>query len=191
MSLEIVVGPMFSGKSSYAVAYIRRQIAIGKKVVAIKPDIDNRYSKDNVIVTHNQEKVPCIMWSVDTPMSPVAEMYDSDFIVIEEAQFFRGLRDMVSYLLTGWKKNILIVGLDGDARQKVFGEILDCIPLAEKVTKLNALCSVCKDGTPAPFTRYIENANKKEDSQIDIGGSNKYIAVCFKHMGPDCGCPDH
>ena len=70
MSLEIVIGPMFSGKSTYALSYIRRQKAIGKKVVVIKPNIDNRYSQDNVLVTHNREQSPCMLWDVNESLNP-------------------------------------------------------------------------------------------------------------------------
>lgn len=181
MSLEIVLGPMFSGKSSYALSYIRRQKSIGRKVIAIKPSLDNRYSENEEIVTHDQERIQCILWDVNEPISPSRVILDADCIVIEEGQFFKGLYNCVNYLLKGHGKNILIVGLDGDANQKVFEEMLHCIPLADKVTKRLALCRRCGDGTEAPFTRYTEYANRS-GLQIDVGGSNKYEAVCLKHL---------
>lgn len=180
MSLEIAVGPMFSGKSTYALSYIRRQSAIGKKVLVIKPDIDNRYSQDSVLVTHNREQSPCMMWSVEEPLNPViSDVRNADCIVLEEAQFFKGLQAFVIYALEALHKNILIVGLDGDATQSPFGDILQCIPMATHVTKLCALCRHCRDGTLAPFTRKIsDNTNR----QVDVGGSEKYESVCLKHL---------
>lgn len=178
MSLEIVLGPMFSGKSTYALSYIRRQHAINKKVVVIKPDIDKRYSDENVLVTHDQERTPCKFWRTVSPLTLIDEMRQADCIVFEEAQFFRGLRNVIMYLLRAYKKNVLIVGLDGDAHQKPFGEILDCIPWANKVTKLCALCKTCNDGTESPFTKKIQ----KDDQQVDVGGSEKYESVCLKHL---------
>lgn len=180
MSLEVVLGPMFSGKSTYALSYIRRQNAIGKKVVVIKPDIDNRYSQDSVLVTHNHEQSPCIMWNVNEPLNPMtSDVRNADCIVLEEAQFFKGLKDFVMYTLESYKKNILLVGLDGDALQSPFGDILHCIPMATHVTKLCAFCRYCKDGTLAPFTRRIcQNTSQ----QIDVGGSEKYESVCLKHL---------
>ena len=82
------------------------------------------------------------------------------------------------------RKNILVVGLDGCAQQKKFGEILDVIPLATSVTKLTALCSVCCDGTPAPFTKKVKlNWGGEECSlQVDVGGAEKYVAVCLRHL---------
>ena len=178
MALEIVVGPMFSGKSTYALSYVRRQRSIGKKVLIIKPNIDNRYSADN-LVTHDKEQIPCMVWDVSIPL-PVTtnEILHNDCIVIEEAQFFLGLKKFVTYLLQVYHKNILLVGLDGDARQKPFGEILDCIPLCSTLQKLHALCIVCKDGTIAPFTKRKVHDNE----QVIVGGSEVYSAVCMRHL---------
>lgn len=178
MSLEIVLGPMFSGKSSYALAYIRKQKAIGRSVIAIKPSIDNRYSHAEEIVTHNQERVPCVVWDSTTPLTPNRFVLQADCVVVEEAQFFTGLPTFCEYLIL-LGKNVVLVGLDGDAHRKPFREILDCIPWANKVTKLTALCSVCNDGTEAPYTRYKPNSNHS-DTQIDVGGADKYEAVCLK-----------
>lgn len=178
MSLEIVIGPMFSGKSSHAMAFVRRQRAIGKKVIVIKPNIDDRYSQESVMVTHDREQIPCKIWDVDVPLTPTSEIIEHAFIVIEEAQFFRGLQSFIQYLLQAHSKHILLVGLDGDASQQKFGEILVCIPYATSVTKLCALCSMCKDGTLAPYTRRIGNIQ----SQVDVGGRDKYVPVCLTHL---------
>ena len=176
MSLEIVLGPMFSGKSSYALAYIRKQKAIGRSVIAVKPAIDQRYSTEEVIVTHNQERTPCIVWDPTSPLSPNRFMLQADCIVVEEAQFFTRLATFCEYMVqTG--HHLVLVGLDGDAHRQPFREFLECIPWANKVTKLNALCCVCRNGTEAPYTRYKPESNQSA-SQIDVGGAEKYQAVC-------------
>ena len=180
MSLEIVLGPMFSGKSSYALSYIRKQKAIQRNVVAVKPSIDSRYSEEDEIVTHNQDKLPCLLWDSDIPVSPTRFMLQSDCIIVEEAQFFKGLPTFCEYMLK-IGKHLVLVGLDGDAHQQPFREILDCIPYANKVTKLSALCCHCKDGTEAPYTRYKSNSNQN-GSQVDVGGAEKYEAVCLRHF---------
>ena len=182
MSLDIVFGPMFSGKSSYAMSYIRRQRAIGKQVLVIKPDIDTRYSDRNAIVTHNGDQLSCTLWDTYIPLVPTSEIKNADSVVIEEAQFFKGLYSFVKWILLAKRKDILLVGLDGDASQQPFGELFQCIPYATNVTKLHALCIYCKDGTPAPFTRRtLENVN----AQVAVGGSAMYMAVCAKHLSFD------
>ena len=180
MSLEVVLGPMFSGKSTYALSYIRRQRAIDKKVVVIRPNIDNRYSSQDVLITHNREQTPCMIWNVDENLNPaLPKIRTADCIVLEEAQFFQGLETFVSYTLQAYKKDILVVGLDGDAQQRPFGEILKCIPWATSVTKLCALCKYCMDGTLAPYTKKIRGDTQE---QVDVGGENKYVSVCLKHL---------
>jgi thymidine kinase len=180
MSLEIVLGPMFSGKTSYAISYIKRQKTIHKNVLAIKPNIDNRYSLDSMLITHNKESYPCITWDVSQAFYGHSDLLMYDCIVIEEAQFFKNLENTLRILLFKHRKHILLVGLDGDANQKSFGEILQCIPFSTKVTKLQALCTFCKDGTPAHYTK--KHDTDMTDEQIDIGGSDKYTAVCLKHL---------
>ena len=91
MSLDIVLGPMFSGKSTHALSYIRRQHAIHKNVLVIKPDIDNRYSHEQMLVTHDKEQTPCVLWKTTEDLYPTESMRNADCIVFEEAQFFKGL----------------------------------------------------------------------------------------------------
>ena len=72
---------MFSGKSSHAMSYIRRQRAIGKRVVVIKPDIDMRYSNQSVMVTHNGEQLPCTLWNTDIPLTPTTDIENAEGII--------------------------------------------------------------------------------------------------------------
>lgn len=180
MSLEIVTGPMFSGKTTYAISYVQRQQSIGKRIAIIKPNIDSRYSSQSVIMSHNKQSHPCLIWDVSIAMYIAQEMLSVDCIVIEEAQFFKGLSVVVKSLLFVHKKHILVVGLNGDASQNIFGELLACIPFATKITTLSAFCSLCKDGTPAHYSK--KTGADMVDDQIDVGGTDKYIAVCLKHL---------
>jgi thymidine kinase len=170
---------MFSGKSSYALSYIRKQRAIGRYVIAVKPAIDKRYSEEE-LVTHNQDKVPCVVWDSTVPLQANRFMLQSDCVVVEEAQFFEGLPAFCQFML-GIGKDVVLVGLDGDTRRQPFRGLLDCIPWANKVTKLNALCCRCKDGMEAPYTRYKIDSLHTTD-QIDVGGAEKYEAVCVRHL---------
>jgi thymidine kinase len=181
MSLEIVIGPMFSGKSTYALSYVRRQRAIGKNVLIVKPDIDKRYSNEDVLITHDKDQIPCMMWDTEYELNPsLPSFLNSDSIVIEEAQFFKGLQNAVMWLLKAHRKDILVVGLDGDAQQNPFGEILDCIPYAKSVLKLIAYCSICRDGTLGLYTKRKNPENITE--QICVGGADMYDAVCLNHL---------
>jgi thymidine kinase len=98
----------------------------------------------------------------------------SRVILINEGQFFPDLEEFVKKILLNDKK-VYICGLDGDFERKKFGQILDLIPLCDKVTKLTSLCSICKNGTPGIFSKRI--TSEKEQTVV---GSDNYIPVCRK-----------
>lgn len=175
MSLEVVLGPMFSGKSSYIHSVIRRRVAVGIPVLVLKPAIDDRYNGTHEVVTHDNIRIPCVSLSHlnDIPRESVER---AEFIVIEEAQFFADVDSVVFNLVEEDKKDVLVVGLDGDSDRRPFGRILQCIPYADKVTKLTALCTRCRNGTPAPFThRKVADSN-----QVHVGGASDYEPLCRK-----------
>ena len=92
--------------------------------------------------------------------------------------FWRQLSAKIKLSRSGPGKKIIVGGLDGDYQQKPFGELLQLIPLAEKITRLSALCQQCLDGTPAYFTK----RTVQSDDQLLIGGAESYQPVCFKHL---------
>jgi thymidine kinase len=180
-SLKIILGCMFSGKTSELVHTSTSYVSIGTNVMNINYALDDRYDKDS-ITTHNKEKINSlnILNLVEIKNNnKYKEIYDnSEIICINEAQFFSDLKDCVLEFCYIDKKKIFICGLDGDYQQKPFGQILDLIPHAESVTKLTAFCGICKNGTLAHFTKRIV----KDDNQILIGATDKYIPVCRKHI---------
>jgi len=94
-------------------------------------------------------------------------------VLINEGQFFSDLVPAVRDMVDSMKKHVFISGLDGDFRREKFGDILDLIPVCDKVEKLSALCAVCKNGTPAIFSKRITD----ESSQVVIGSDN-YKPLC-------------
>jgi thymidine kinase len=99
------------------------------------------------------------------------------YVVIEEAQFFPDLYDVVLEMVEKRGKHLLVFGLDGDSERRPFGQVLDLIPVADTYVKLQAECRLCGDGTVALFTKrfspYI--------AQVCVGGIDIYKAVCRKH----------
>lgn len=173
--LEIIIGPMFSGKSTEIIKRIKLLQTINKKVLVVKPVIDNRYEL-NKITTHNQESVDCIVLNNLNDINfTTIESFDS--LVIDEAQFFPDLFQVIEYLLDNFNINIIVAGLDGDFQRKPIGQILTLIPLADKCIKLNSYCSLCKDRTEAPFSFRLDQSKEI----FLVGGADKYIPVCRKH----------
>ena len=195
--LEIILGSMYSGKTSRLVEIYKQCKFCDIKVAVINHSIDDRYN-DNIndinninsislMSTHDCVKIPCIktnilmnLFAEDLWNSTEDTTKDKDkwkvmtsaVILINEGQFFPDLYDFVSIML---KRNtkIYVCGLDGDFERKKFGQILDIIPLCDKVTKLTSLCSICKDGTLGIFSKRIT----VEKEQTVVGSSN-YIPVC-------------
>jgi thymidine kinase len=169
MSLDVVIGPMFSGKSSYVLSLVSRYSTLGVPVLVITHVSDNRYG-EGVVSTHDGRSVPCVHAKdlEDVDIAPYK------VIIVDEAQFFKYLVPFVEWSVDTHRKNVYLVGLDGDSNRRRFGEILDCIPLADRVHRLTAFCRQCADGTPGLFSYRREYS----DQQVIVGGSNQYEALC-------------
>jgi thymidine kinase len=183
--LELFIGPMFSGKTSKIVEIYKQCMFCSIPVAVINHSIDKRY--DNTLLsTHDKVMIPCIqtnklkdIWNYDatpdvvlTRLDDSVKLINADVILINEGQFFEDLLPAVEHMLEHNKK-IYISGLDGDFERKKFGQILDLIPLCDKVTKMTSLCGLCKDGTAGIFSKRI--TLEKEQTVV---GSNNYIPVC-------------
>lgn len=194
--LELILGPMFSSKTTRLVEIYKQCKFCNIPVVAINHTIDNRYD-DCLLSTHDKIKIPCIkttnlmdLWtdyiSLEENIDKTQRVNDkfkvanSDVILINEGQFFPDLIDFVNKLLKN-EKQIYVCGLDGDFQRKKFGQILDLIPLCDKVEKLTSLCSLCKNGTKGIFSMRL--TNEKEQTVV---GSENYIPVCRECYNINC-----
>ena len=184
--LELFIGPMFSGKTSKLVEIYKQCIFCNIPVAVINHSIDKRYD-DTLLSTHDKVMIPCIqttklidIWYYKKCESEAflhriddsCKLINSEVILINEGQFFEDLLPAVEHMLQHNKK-IYIGGLDGDFERRKFGQILDLIPLCDKVTKMTSLCSLCKNGTPGIFSKRI--TSEKEQTVV---GSDNYIPVC-------------
>ena len=176
MSLHIVIGNMFSGKTSELIRRLKRYRILGKNIVVINSSKDTR-TNSNTIHTHDGVQFECIKVEHISHSIINEEFCNADVVAIDESQFFTNLKEFVELCLF-LNKDVIIAGLDGDYKQRKFGEVLDCIPLADTVTKLSALCMDCKNGTPGPFTKRIHSS---QDLEL-VGGNDMYKAVCRNHL---------
>ena len=175
-SLKIIMGSMFSGKSSEIIRIIKRYKLLNKKIMAINHSIDTRYDEQK-IVSHDNVKMDCLSIDKLMPLIDTEDYKNSDVVVVEEAQFFDDLFNFVTLSADKYDKDVVIAGLDGNFKREPFGDILRLIPHAQSVVKLHALCMKCRDGTKASFTKRITNS----EDNILIGTSSEYIPVCRKH----------
>jgi thymidine kinase len=176
MGLSIIMGNMFSGKTSELIRRLKRLKVIDKQILVVNSAKDTR-SPEEVLKTHDNVKFKCFKVYDLYDLVDKSAFEDAEIIAIDEAQFFPNLKKFVESCLD-MGKDVILAGLDGDAFQRKWGELLDCIPMATEVTKLSALCMRCGNGNMGPFTkRTVENTELEL-----IGGSDMYEAVCQKHL---------
>ena len=172
--LELIIGNMFSGKTTEIIRRINKEKSINKRILVINYIDDNRYTTDTPsIISHDNLKVNCI--KVKKLEEINVNNYDSFFI--DEAQFFEDLYSFVLLLVDVKNKHVIVSGLDGDSFRNPFGDIIKLIPLCDTVDKLTAYCNKCNNGTPAPFSKKLII----DQRVINIGGDDKYIPVCRNH----------
>lgn len=168
--LEVICGPMFSGKTEELIRRLRRAEIAQQKIQVFKPVIDDRYSVREV-VSHSDQR------TLAMPVRWAREILDrvedeTDVVGIDEAQFFDPeLVDVVDRLAIQGRR-ILVAGLDTDYRTEPFDPMPTLMARAEYVTKLLAICVRC--GNPANRTLRVAGG----DARVEVGANDRYEAVC-------------
>ena len=176
--IEVVCGSMFSGKTEELIRRIKRATFARQRVVIFKPQIDTRYSEEEV-VSHDRNAV------MSVPLSTSAENlnylsshatstdgYDFDVVGIDEAQFFgMDLVDVCNQLANKGVR-VIIAGLDMDFQCTPFGPIPALCAVADEVTKVHAICVKC--GALA----YVSHRLVHDQNQVLIGEQAEYEPLC-------------
>lgn len=175
--IEVICGPMFSGKSEELIRRLRRAMIARKRVQVFKPALDDRYSADE-IVSHSAARLS------STVVADAAGILDSldwrtQVVGVDEANFLgAGLVDTAQRLADSGKQ-VIIAGLDTDYLGRPFPPIPDLVCVAESVTKTLAICMRC--GNPAKHTQRL--AGSAEDL-IVVGATDLYEARCRRCFEP-------
>ena len=206
MSLELIIGPMFSGKTTKLIERcheISKQLKTNKTntlmsivnhitidtppiesidqifddkegnknyILAINHIIDKQRYPENKIVSHDGCDIPCV--SIEN-LSDIKINKYTRYILINEAQLFKNLKSWIINLMDTTDINFILCGLDSDFKIEQFGELLDLIPYATTVTKMQGKCHICNKSSL--FTHRLTN----ECEQVVIGTTN-YIPLCRK-----------
>ncbi len=174
--LDLIIGCMFSGKSTELIRRINREQITNEKILIVNHVIDSRYG-DNIISTHDRGNKVAMCIDYLGKLWNIKNYKDSDVIFIEEAQFFPDLFDFVTKSVDRDNKRITVCGLDGDFKREPFEQVLKLIPYCDTITKLSALCKKCNNGNLANFTCRLSDSQEKEV----VGGSQEYIPLCRRH----------
>ena len=174
--IEVIAGPMFSGKSEELIRRVTRYHLARIPTQTFKPSLDTRYAVGEV-VSHSRLSTQAM------PVADSAELLrsveDRTVVVgIDEGQFFDDGLVEVASLLAGAGKNIIIAGLDLDYLGRPFEPIPSLMLRAEYVTKSLAVCHRC--GGPGLFTQRVV----KSDELVVLGATDAYEARCRRCYDP-------
>ena len=175
--IEVVVGPMFSGKSEELIRRLRRAEIARQRVQIFKPAIDERYAV-NEIISHSGLGIPSDNVSkAEEIMGKVQPR--TEVIGIDEAQFLgEGVVDACTQL-ANLGKRVIVAGLDTDYRGRPFEPMPRLLAVAEEITKLLAICVRC--GNPAVHTQRLVES----EDLVVVGGGGMYEARCRRCFEPN------
>jgi thymidine kinase len=173
--VEVICGPMFSGKSEEMIRRLRRAEIAGQRVVIFKPRIDDRFDASDV-VSHAGIRMR------GAPVSSVSELVTRaqgfEVVGIDEVQFFEPSIVPAALELADRGTRVVAAGLDQDFRRLPFGPIPELLSHAEFVDKLQAVCHRC--GGPATTTQRLVDGRPAPYSgeTVVVGAAEQYEARC-------------
>ncbi len=186
--IEVISGNMYAGKTEELLRRIRRIEYAKKTIIVFKPQIDNRYSTDEV-VSHNNDRIKSIIikksQDIMKYMNPLPYA-----VAIDEVQFLdKNIVDICEELSDNGVR-VILAGLDRDFKGEPFGVMPELLARAEYVTKLHAICQIC--GAPATRTQRLINGKpaKYLDPIVLVGAKEQYEARC-RHCHIVDGKPDY
>ena len=167
--LNLIIGPMFSGKSTILLTRYRRYRIAGKRCLLVKYAKDNRYdNSEEMLVTHDQIKYKAVSCQ---HLSEIEELVkEHDVICIDEIQFYPDASETCDRWANGGKI-VETCGLSGDFRRQPFPQISTLIALCDDIQHVKAVCEAT--GIDAPFSKRLTS----EEEQEVIGSTDKYKAV--------------
>lgn len=176
--LELILGPMGSGKSTELGRRIRVKKIYKGNVLTVTHEKDDRYAQRDII-THDGSIIPAIRVNSLYDLLGRDDYKNADVVGIDEGQFFPEIYDFIVHQLglDNSTKSFIVAGLSGDKDMKAFGKIISLIPVADVTDILKAKCTECKDGTDAAFTVDLVPFEGQEKA----GGMDLYTPVCRFH----------
>ncbi len=166
---ELIVGPMFSGKTEELIRRLKRAKIAGQETLIFKPKMDDRYHESHV-VSHDENFL--VSKAIEKPEEIIGMVKEETVIGIDEVQFFsREVLEAIRELTKGGRR-VLAAGLDKDYLGDPFPPVPDLMAEADYLTKLHAICVRC--GAPASFS-YRKSPVKEK---LLLGEKDDYEARC-------------
>ena len=181
--IELIIGPMFAGKTTELLRRARSLSVIGRRVLFVAHALDaTRYAAGDVwtsieaaVRTHDRDEQRGSNVVYASRLTALDDLVASaNVVAVDEVQFFPDLLEFVTRHEGRDDLTILLSGLDSDASRRPFGDTLAVIPLCDDVVKLRAFDTVARDGSRASFSLRL---NSGDTSVVSVGGSDQYAAV--------------
>jgi thymidine kinase len=177
--LEVITGPMFSGKSEELIRRLKRARIARQRVACYKPDIDLRYHRTAIASHSSQTHEAVTVATVERLREALYPQLDRvDVVGIDEVQFFDAAILPLAVELIALGKRVLMAGLDTTFAAEPFGPVPNLMAIADKVTKLSAVCMVC--GQAAIHTQRLGQSQEL----VVVGAAGMYEARCRAHFHP-------
>ena len=188
--LEVVVGPMFSGKSEELIRRLNRAVIARQRVAVFKPAIDDRYRLAHV-ASHSGRAIEAVavvstaqvrsLLAGEGPLLSAGQAALPEVVGFDEAQFFDAGLVGLCLELADQGVRVVLAGLDLDFRGEPFGVMPELLSRAESVEKLTAICMVC--GAPATRTQRLIGGQpaRHSDPVVLVGAAESYEARCRVH----------
>ena len=177
--LEVITGPMFSGKSEELIRRLKRARIARQRVACFKPDIDLRYHRTSIASHSSQTHEASTVATVEELRAALyPRLAEVDVVGVDEAQFLSAEIIPLALELVALGKRVLMAGLDTTFANEPFGPVPNLMALADKVTKLSAVCMVC--GQAAIHTQRLGQSQEL----VVVGAAGLYEARCRAHFHP-------
>ena len=170
-SIEVICGSMFSGKTEELLRRLKKAQFAKLNIAVFKPRVDKRYDTQKV-VSHDENTIQAI--AVESTKDILRLANEAQVVAIDEAQFFDSELITVCSELANAGVRVIIAGLDMDFLGKPFGIMPELLAIAERVTKVHAICIDCFAVDNHSF-RMTDDKNL-----IQIGEKEEYKPLCRK-----------
>lgn len=179
MSFELILGPMFSAKTSNLV--IKFSSKSHEKVgIFISHSMDDRYNNAKLVGTHSD-----IIKMSTSRANTAKEVYNlakgADVIAIDELQFFpTDILDVIKKLMRDGKI-IIACGLSSDYRGKGWPTITECQTYATKITYLTGQCVQCDANSTMTHKKHhnSKSNNFKKIIKSEIAAYEPLCVICY------------
>jgi thymidine kinase len=177
--IEVITGPMFSGKSEELIRRLKRARIARQRVTCFKPDIDLRCHRTAIASHSDQTHAARTVANVEHLKAELLpHLHEIDVIGIDEVQFLDPAIIPLAIELIHLGKRVILAGLDTTFANEPFGPVPNLMALADEVTKLSAVCMTC--GAPAIHTQRLGQSQEL----VVVGAAGLYEARCRSHFHP-------